>query len=280
MRTRRLDTVSFSPGVSPEESGETRVNEGLGESPRAGAKLLGLSWWLGGALLGSSLFACGGGQTQVVSPADQEVHCPAGQHFDGSFCVATHQPVPKEKQPAPPESSSSPSEKEAEPPAQPETVEPDGASVEPPPEEEQPPAPAEAAPVDVTMASAAAPFIQYLASAHLPAGARPFGAPFAGQFAEGQILQQRVQLSVGRCYTVVAAGAPPVRELNVALYALDEQGQRQGGEPLATDADQGAQAVLGRRNTCFQPLEGQTQLLLVLQVAEGNGVAAAQVYEK
>jgi hypothetical protein len=155
------------------------------------------------------------------------------------------------------------------------------------------------------MAASAAPLIQYLASAHLPAGARPFGVPFAGQFAEGQVLEQRVQLTVGKCYTVVAAGTPPVQELRVALFAVpgSASGSAGGaqnssgavggansssvsllatlaGPPLAEDSDSGPQAVLGRKAGCFKPLETQTQLLLVIEVQKGNGVAAAQVFEK
>lgn len=130
------------------------------------------------------------------------------------------------------------------------------------------------------MAAAAAPLIQYLAAAHLPAGARPFGAPFAGQFAEGQVLEQRVQLTPGKCYTVVAAGTPPVEELDIVLYTVAQGPLGREETPLATDADRGPQAVLGRKTECFRPVAGKTELVLVLRVTKGRGVGAAQVFEK
>jgi hypothetical protein len=124
------------------------------------------------------------------------------------------------------------------------------------------------------MAAQAAPVMNYLASSHLPSGARPMGAPFAGQFAEGQILEQKVQLVLGKCYTVVALALPPVTELNVELFAEGDD-----GPPLASDDATGPQAVLGSRNECFKP-EKTGPARLVLTVVAGRGVAAAQLFQK
>lgn len=138
-----------------------------------------------------------------------------------------------------------------------------------------------AVPVDISMASAAGPLIQYIAATHVPAGARPYGAPFAGQFTEGQALQQRVQLTVGNCYTVLAAAPAPVREVRIGFFAVDPKDPTRYLEPaLVQDTDTGPQAVLGRKEQCFRPAAEQRDLWLVLFVDKGQGVAAAQVFEK
>lgn len=123
------------------------------------------------------------------------------------------------------------------------------------------------------MAAQAGPVMHYLASSHLPSGARPLGAPFAGQFAEGQVLSQKVQLSAGKCYTVVALGLPPVTELDVELTAEGSQ------QALAQDEGAGPQAVLGSRDDCFAPKVGGPAVL-TLRVTQGRGLAAAQMYQK
>jgi hypothetical protein len=123
------------------------------------------------------------------------------------------------------------------------------------------------------MAAQAAPLVQYLAASHLPSGARAFGAPFAGQFAEGQILQRKVQLTAGKCYTVVAAGLPPIGEVDIELVAEGEK------EAAAKDATNGIQAVLGSRSKCFTPPQ-TGPYKLILRVTRGQGVAAAQAFQK
>lgn len=221
------------------------------------------------------LFACGGSGGGTKSADD--VKCPEGQTFDGEFCqvdqsVATaEQPVapeePEEKtEPVEPPEEETGSEEETDPG--------EGSTDEETPEETSAPARREeATPVDVTMAAQAAPLIQYMAGAHLPAGARQFGAPFAGQFAEGQILERKVQLTQGKCYTFIAAALPPVSEVDLELFVEGED------EAVAKDTTVGLQAVLGSRNQCFQPAEtGPYQL--VLSVSKGQGVAAAQVFQK
>ena len=130
-----------------------------------------------------------------------------------------------------------------------------------------------ATPVDYAMAAQAAPVMHYLASSHLPSGARPLGAPFAGQFTAGQVLEQKVQLTLGKCYTVVGMGLPPITELD--LFFLEEDGE----EPIIRDDTNGAQAVLGSRSACFKPAKTGS-VTLRLQVVQGQGVAAAQVFQK
>src|SRR5690606_14762112 len=213
---------------------------------------------------------CGGSSKSAQSSGD--VNCPSGQTFDGEFCQVD-QTVATREQPA--------TEPEPNEPVAPVPVE-DGEPThqeqpnEPAPAQEEPSpvaTPKMATPVDVTMAAQAGPLSSYMASAHLPAGARPFGSAFAGQFAEGQVLERKVLLAAGKCYTVVAAGLPPISEVNVALFLE--------GATIAAAQDEttGMQAVLGSRQSCFQPVASGTYRL-VLTVEKGQGVAAAQVFEK
>jgi hypothetical protein len=162
-----------------------------------------------------------------------------------------------------------PAEPTEETPAEPETP----TDPEPTPTEVPATQRAAASPVDITMAAQAGPIIQYLASSHLPSGAKQMGAPFAGQFAEGQELVQKVQLTVGKCYTVVAAGLPPVAEVNLELFVEGEK------EPLVVDETKGVQAVIGSRSDCIKPATTGPHKL-VIWVEKGQGVAAAQVFQK
>lgn len=219
---------------------------------------------------------CGGSRQSAEGAND--VTCPPGQSYDGQFCqvdqnVATaEQPLPgqpSEKEPAP---EVPPTEEPGEP-----AFDTPSAEEKPAPESEpadpQEVPPSQATPVDVTMAAQAGPIIQYLASSHLPSGARQMGAPFAGQFAEKQILEQKMQLTSGKCYTVVAVGLPPVAEVNLELFSEGAT------EPVAKDDTVGVQAVLGSRSSCFQP-KTSGPFRLVLSVDKGQGVAAAQVFQK
>ncbi len=227
------------------------------------------------------LIACGSGGG---AKSANDVKCPEGQTFDGEYCqvdqtvataaqaVAPQEPAegdapgdPEEVQPSETdeyENAVTPGDGEADP-------EDEGPSDEPQAAEER----KQATPVDVTMAAQAGPLIQYMAGAHLPAGARQFGAPFAGQFAEGQILERKVQLTQGKCYTFMAAGLPPISEVDLELYVDG------GDDAVAKDATVGLQAVIGSRTECYQPQETGPHKL-VLSVSKGQGIAAAQVFQK
>jgi hypothetical protein len=222
------------------------------------------------AALLALLLTCGCGGSGKSAKSSSDVNCPTGQTFDGEFCQVD-QTVATREQPAP-----APEEQEPVAPSPEPEPEPTEDPIQPvPPEGEPSPAipPKMATPVDVTMAAQAGPLISYMAGAHLPAGARSFGSPFAGQFAEGQILERKVQLSLGRCYTVVAAGLPHISEVNVELFP-------EGATVAAAkDSTVGMQAVLGSRQDCFKPVASGTYRL-VLTVEKGQGVAAAQVFEK
>src|SRR5207247_560196 len=49
-------------------------------------------------------------------------------------------------------------------------------------------------------------------------GMKPDGSAFAGQFNEGQTLEQQVMINAGKCYTIVAAGMG-MSQLDIQLVA-------------------------------------------------------------
>ncbi len=234
--------------------------------------------------------ACGGSAPPAsAGSSDGPSPCPSGQRFDGEYCIPSGEVAPEPSEGgvggmaaaggAPSSGGSAP-----EVPASGgiHAVEPSpsgGAASGGAPQMKEPRQ--LAAPVDITMAAAAGPMVQYAASTHLPAGARPFGVPFAGQFQEGQMLLQRLQLTPGSCYTVVAFGPPPIEDLRLGFYAVDATQPHAVAEtPLFEENDRGSQAVLGRKEQCFKPTEAQRDVWLVIIAEAGRGVAAAQIFQK
>lgn len=138
---------------------------------------------------------------------------------------------------------------------------------------------APAQPMDPSAGAAATAILTQIAPGAIQSGAKPLGSALVGNFQQGQTMESQLQLSPGKCYTVVAAGAPPVTEVNVQLVAVMPI---PGMVPvLAQDSDQGAQAVLGRKPNCYKwPFPMGAPVKVVLTVAGGSGIAAAQVYEK
>jgi hypothetical protein len=133
--------------------------------------------------------------------------------------------------------------------------------------------------LDPSAGAAATAILTQLSAGAIVAGAKPLGSPLVGNFGAGQTLEGQLQLQPGKCYTVVGAGIPPVTELNIQLIAVMPV---PGMVPvLAQDADSGPQAVLGRKPNCYKwPFPMGAPVKVVLTVAGGSGLAAAQVYEK
>ena len=133
-----------------------------------------------------------------------------------------------------------------------------------------PMAPAAAAGADVILGG--------LATQEAP-GAQPDGTAFAGQFTEGQTLEQPINLQAGKCYTIVAASLGGVQELDVMI-----QGQLAPLPPttLAQDNTTGPNATLGGKAAgCWKnPSPLPIPAKIVLRVTKGSGMAAAKVYVK
>ena len=135
-----------------------------------------------------------------------------------------------------------------------------------------------AQPLDPSAAAGVNVILAGLAAQEAP-GAQPAGSIFAGLFMEGQVLEQPVNLQPGKCYTIVATSLGPVQELDVIVY-----GQIPPLPPgtLAEDSTTGPMATLGgRAGGCWMsPSPLPMPAKIVLRVAKGSGMAAAQVYFK
>jgi hypothetical protein len=134
--------------------------------------------------------------------------------------------------------------------------------------------------LDAAAGLAIKPVLDQLAKTETQAGSKAIGETLVGNFATGQTLDVPIQLQPNKCYTVIAASLPPVTEVNVQLQL---QTPIPGVVPvLAVDQDTGASAVLGRKTTCYRWMFGSfpASAKVVVQVAGGSGLVAAQAYEK
>lgn len=206
-----------------------------------------------------------GGDEKEANMAPQPVQCPPGQFFDGQFCQYQNQPPPAPAPAPAPTTAPAPSAAQT------------GTTQTPVGGVHTSQAGPNATPLDPNAAAAATALLTPLAQQHMVAGAKPVGSAIAGQFQTGQSLQQQIQMQPGKCYTIVAAGVPPVSEVNIQLTpALP-------GLSLtaAADQDTGPTAVIGKKPNCFKwALPAAGPMNLIVSVAAGSGIAAAQVFEK
>jgi hypothetical protein len=132
---------------------------------------------------------------------------------------------------------------------------------------------------DPAAATAATALLDPLAKQHAP-GAKPLGTAVAGNFQQGQSLETTVQMSPGKCYTVVGVGLPPITDLDIQLVPTAAI----PGLPaavIAADNSQSAQAIVAGAPNCFKwalPLGAPVKMIVTAKA--GSGMAAAQVYEK
>ena len=126
------------------------------------------------------------------------------------------------------------------------------------------------------MAAMLTPGLQAIAASDAQ-GMAADGQSFAGQFQEGQTLEQPINIQAGKCYTIVAMGAG-IQQLDIQLVA------QQAPLPavvLAQSNTTGAQASLGGKGQCFRnplPIGGPGKV--VVKATKGAGMAAAQVFVK
>jgi hypothetical protein len=111
-------------------------------------------------------------------------------------------------------------------------------------------------------------------------GAKPLGPAVAAQFQQGQCLETLITLSPGKCYTVVASGLPTAQNVDVQLVPnLPVPGLPQ--VVAASDNSVGPTAVLGEAPNCFKwALQATGTMKLIVSVPAGQGLVAAQVFEK
>ena len=134
--------------------------------------------------------------------------------------------------------------------------------------------------LDPSAGAAIRPLLDQVAKEQTQPGAKAVGETLVGNFGTGQTLDTQIQLQPNKCYTVVATALPPVTEVNVQLVLLTPL---PGMTPvLAVDQDSGPTAVLGKKGTCYRWMFGTVpaSAKVVIQVAGGTGLVAAQAYEK
>ncbi|HET9954993.1 MAG TPA: hypothetical protein VFQ61_10840 [Polyangiaceae bacterium] len=211
--------------------------------------------------------ACGGGDKPANSQNLQQQQCPPGQYFDGQLCqtpgAATGQPQPQGVPATGTPTAGVPT-------AGTPTV------ATPPLATSAPGTPAQQ--LDPTAAAAATQLLGALAQSSAP-GAKPVGTAIAGNFQQGQTLETQVQMNPGKCYTVVGAALPTVTNLDIELVPVMPI---PGVSPvLAADQTQGSTAVVAPAPNCYKwALPVGAPVKVVLRVSAGQGMAAAQVYEK
>jgi hypothetical protein len=133
--------------------------------------------------------------------------------------------------------------------------------------------------LDPTAGAAVKPILDQLAKAETQPGAVAVGETLVGNFATGGSLDIPLQLNPNKCYTIVAVGLPPVTDVNIQITLVTPL---PGMTPvLAIDQDSGAQAVLGKKATCYRWSFGMSApAKVVVQVPGGSGLVIAQAYEK
>jgi hypothetical protein len=209
------------------------------------------------------LIGCGGAEQPANSPT-----CPPGQIFDGRYCQMQAGPGTGGAATTPPNNA--------------------GGAASPSPSPVPAPSPgvvtatctSPAAPIDVSAAQAVTGALLPLAAQKAMPGAKPLGSPLAAQLQQGQCIETVVSMSPGKCYSVVASGLPGIQNVDLALVSISPI----PGVPqvvAASDDSVGPTAVLGANPNCFKwalPLAGTMKL--ILSAPSGQGIAAAQVFEK
>jgi hypothetical protein len=227
---------------------------------------------LGASVSAFGVFGCGGSEQPAQTGGYQQGQMQYGQQPYGQ------QPYGQQPQPA---YGQQPYGQQPQPTyAQPtQTVPPQTQGTVQQPQQAQPAATASATPLDATAAAAVQPILNELAKKQAPAGAKPVGSAMVANFQQGQSIENQIQLQPGKCYTVVAAALPPVTEVNVKFLAVALVPGT--GMVMAQDNETGTQAVLGEQPNCYKnPAPIAVPMRVVLEVAGGQGLAAAQVYEK
>jgi len=155
------------------------------------------------------------------------------------------------------------------------------ATTPPPPASTTPPAPVggPATAVSPSMNAAAGPAIDLMAKSDAK-GMAPEGGAFAGQFTEGQTLEQTFNAVPGKCYTAFAVGAGTITQLDLTAMTVSPS----PAIPAITVAQSnttGPQASIGGGGNCIKyPLPIGGPFKVVIKATHGAGIAVGRVYSK
>lgn len=131
--------------------------------------------------------------------------------------------------------------------------------------------------IDPNFASVATVPLMAYAQQEAPGMTRE-GQVAAGNFKEGQTLEQPFQMLPNKCYTVLAVGAG-VAEVDISIVAVTPIPQASG--VLAQDQGTGSSASLGGRGNCYKwPWPVGINAKYVIRATRGQGIAAGQLYSK
>jgi hypothetical protein len=134
----------------------------------------------------------------------------------------------------------------------------------------------QATPIAPAAAAAATPVLTAMAASEVQ-GMQAEGGAFAGQFQDGQTLEQPFNIQPGKCYSVIGVGLG-VQELDLQIVA--QPAPMVPPIVLAQDNTTGANATLGGKGQCFKnplPIGGPAKAVMR---ARGSGIAIAQIYVK
>jgi hypothetical protein len=223
----------------------------------AGTKLV-----LCGLVALSALVGCGGDDKQALTGQPATTQCAPGQYFDGRTCQSPTGTAPTAAAPAATAPAAVPAAIPGMPGVATTTTGP------------------AATPLDPATAQVVTAMIAPLAASAAAPGAKPVGAAIAGNFGQGQSLEQTVQMNPGKCYTIVGAGVPTITNLDIQLVpSIAIPGMP--AAVVAADSTQGPTAIVGQQPNCYKwalPMGGTMKV--VVSVSAGQGMAAAQVFEK
>ena len=133
-----------------------------------------------------------------------------------------------------------------------------------------------ATPIDPNLAQVATVPLMSMSQAEAPGMSRE-GTLIAGNFKEGQTLEQAFQMLPGKCYTAIAVGAG-ISQIDIAFVAVTPIPQASG--VLAQTSGTNQASLRGRGNCYRWELPVGINAKFVIRAAKGQGLAAGQLYSK
>ena len=136
-----------------------------------------------------------------------------------------------------------------------------------------------ATPVSPSMADAAGPVLDQMAKSDAK-GMQPEGSAFAGQFQEGQTLEQTFNATPGKCYTAFASGIGTITQLDLTAMTVSPSPMIPA-LTVAQSNSTGPTATIGGAGNCVKyPLPIGGPFKIVIKATHGSGIAVGRVYSK